>query len=231
MKGITFDEVMKGPVRLRSLAPDNRQIPFYEQIHNRIPFPSRSYPPPLKATAKFLRSGRIEFYKDEDLFLKTGEQLPVHKETFVETEYKKDPSVKGKYKLRLYKLRFVTKNSLYRVHSTHSNNPWLNELQASQPKVYLNPEDATERGIAHGDMVEVYNNRGRVTGQAVIDQGVRKGNCYFYQGWWSRYLKGASYNSLTYPWIKPLHEVYFVPGIWSPTTVWNECLVDVRKVM
>ena len=30
--------------------------------------------------------------------------------------------------------------------------------------------------------------------------------------------------------IKPLHEVYFVPGVWSPTTCWNECLVDVRRV-
>jgi len=36
---------------------------------------------------------------------------------------------------------------------------------------------------------------------------------------------------LTYPWIKPLHEIYFVPGIWSPTTVWNECLVDVRRMI
>ena len=48
--------------------------------------------------------------------------------------------------------------------------------------------------------------------------------------WWSRYLAEEGYNSLTFPWIKPLHEIYFVPGIWSPTTVWNECLVDVRRM-
>lgn len=224
-EGITYDMVKKGPVRLHSTAPKDRQIPFYEQIHDRVAFPPRSYPAPLKATAQFLRSGRIEMYKDEDLFIEEGEQLPVHKETYVETEYKQDPESREKYPLQ-----FVTKNSLYRVHSTHSNNPWLNELQGDSPKVYLNAEEAKERGIEAGDTVEIYNNRGNVRGEAVIDLGSRKGSCYFYQGWWSRYLDGDSFNSLTQPWIKPLHEVYFVPGIWSPTTVWNECLVNVRKV-
>jgi len=224
-KGITLDMLKKGPVRLHSTAPDDRQIPFYEQIHEKVPFPPRSYPPPLKATAKFLKSGRIEFYKDEDLFLKTGEQLPVHKETFLETEYKQDPEAREKYKLR-----FVTKNSLYRVHSTHSNNVWLNELQGHKPKVFLNEADAKERSIHAGDFVEIYNNRGKTKAYAFIDSGCRKGTAIFEQGWWARYLKNESYNSLTMPWIKPLHEIYFVPGIWTPTTVWNECLVDVRRI-
>ncbi|MDW7726710.1 MAG: molybdopterin-dependent oxidoreductase [Candidatus Methanoperedens sp.] len=224
-RNITLDMVKKGPVRLHSRAPNDRQIPFYEQIHDRVPFPPRSYPVPLEATAQFLKSGRIELYKDEELFIEEGEQLPVYKETFLETEYKQDPASREKYPLH-----YITKNSLYRVHSTHSNNPWLNELQGDMPKVYLNAEEAKLRSIEHGDMVEIYNNRGKVQGQAVIDPGSLKGSCYFYQGWWSRYLGGGSYNSLIEPWIKPLHEIYFVPGIWSPTTAWNECLVNVRKV-
>lgn len=222
-KGTTLEMLKKGPVRLHSTAPDDMQIPFYEQINDRVPFPPRSYPAPLKATAQFVRSGRAEFYREEDIFLETSEQLPVHKETFIDTEYKMDPTVREKFKLR-----FMTKNSLYRVHSTHSNNPWLLELQGNKPQVFLNEEDAKERNIKDDDMVEIYNNRGKVKGHAVIDPGCRKGNCYFYQGWWSRYLKDESYNSLTYPWIKPHHEVYFVPGIWTPTTAWNECLVDVK---
>ncbi len=224
-KGITLDMLKKGPVRLHSTVPDDRQIPFYDQIHERVPFPPQSYPPPLKATAKFLKSGRIEFYKDEDLFLKMGEQLPVHKETFADTEYKVDPEARKKYRLR-----FVTKNSLYRVHSTHSNNVWLNELQGHKPKVFLNEADAGERQINAGDFVEIYNNRGKTKAYAVIDSGCRKGTAIFEQGWWARYLKNESYNSLTMPWIKPLHEIYFVPGIWTPTTAWNECLVDVRRI-
>ncbi|EMS77258.1 molybdopterin-dependent oxidoreductase [Desulfotignum phosphitoxidans] len=224
-RGITLDMVKKGPVRLHSTAPDDRQVPFYEQIHDRVPFPPPSYPAPLPATARFVKSGRIEFYKDEDLFLAEGEQLPVCKPTFEDTEYKEDPDA-----LTKYRLRFVTKNSLYRVHSTHSNNVWLNELQGHKPKMFLNPADAAERNIAAHDLVEVYNNRGKTRAWAVIDPGCRRGTLIFEQGWWAKYLQDQSYNSLTRAWIKPLHEIYFVPGIWSPTTVWNECLVDARRI-
>jgi anaerobic selenocysteine-containing dehydrogenase len=172
-----------------------------------------------------VRSGRIEFYKDEDAFLKAGEELPLQKETFAETEYLADPDARERYPLR-----FVTKNSLYRVHSTHSNNPWMVELQDFKPKIFLSRMDAARRDISDGDPVMAFNGRGEVRGYAVIDPGCSEGTCIFEQGWWSRYLQGDSYNSVTYPWIKPLHEVYFVPGMWSPTTCWNECLVDVRRV-
>jgi anaerobic selenocysteine-containing dehydrogenase len=225
-KGITLDMVKKGPVRLHSTAPGDRQVPFYEQVHDRVPFPPPSYPAPLPATARFVKSGRIEFYKDEDLFLAEGEHLPVNKPTFEDTEYREDPDARTRYRLR-----YVTKNSLYRVHSTHSNNVWLNELQGHKPKVFLNPADAAERGIAAEDLVEVYNNRGKTRAYAVIDPGCRRGTLIFEQGWWAKYLQDHSYNSLTRAWIKPLHEIYFVPGIWSPTTVWNECLVDARRII
>ena len=223
--GITLEMLQKGPVRLHSPAPADRQVPFYEQVQHRKPFPPPSYPAPLKATAQFLRSGRIEFYKDEDLFLTEGEQLPVHKETYLETEYKVNPAVREKYRLR-----FVTKNSLYRVHSTHSNNTILLELQDNKAKVFLNPGDAGERGIANGDLVQIFNDRGKTRAYAILDPGCSASTVIFEEGWWSRYLGDESYNSLTFPWIKPLHEIYFVPGMWSPTTVWNECLVDVRRM-
>ncbi len=224
-QGITLAMLQKGPVRLHSPAPGNRQVPFYEQVAERKPFPPPSYPAPIKATAQFLRSGRIEFYKDEDLFLAEGEQLPVHKETFAETEYKVNPKARD-----TYRLRYVTKNSLYRVHSTHSNNRILLELQDNKAKVFLNKNDAGERGIKDGDLVQIYNNRGKTRAYAVLDPGCSLGTAIFEEGWWSRYLGEEGYNSLTFPWIKPLHEIYFVPGMWSPTTAWNECLVDVRRI-
>lgn len=222
---ITLEQLRKGPVRLKSEAPGNRQIPFYEQVQFKKPFPPVSRPAPIEATAQFVKSGRVEFYKDEDIFLELGEALPVHKPPFEDSEYALNPKVKGKYQFV-----FITRNSLYRVHSTHSNNIWMNELQDHRPKVYLNPEDAAEKGIKDGDLVEVYNDRGKVKAYASYDPGIRRNVLVFIQGWWSRYLKGDSYNSLTYPFIKPTHEVYFVPGMWAPNTAWNECLVDVRKV-
>lgn len=224
VEGITLEQLKKGPVRLKSEVPGDRQIPFYEQVQEKKPFPPLSRPAPLASTAQFLKSGRIEFYKDEDIFLELGEGLPVHKPPFEESEYVLHPEARRKYPLV-----FITSNSLYRIHSTHSNNIWLNELQDFKPKVFLHPETAVKKAIQGGDTVEIYNERGRVRAFAVLDPGIGKNVAVFVQGWWSRYLEGDSYNSLTYPFIKPTHEVYFVPGMWAPNTAWNECLVDVRK--
>lgn len=225
VEGITLEQLKKGPVRLKSEVPGNRQIPFYEQIQHKRAFPPESLPAKLEQTAQFIKSGRIEFYKDEDIFLRAGEALPVHKPPFVESEYALNPQAREKYSFT-----FVTRNAIYRVHSTHSNNIWMNELQEGKPHIWLNPADATEKGIKDGDEVEIYNDHGKVTAFAVIDPGAGRKVAVFEEGWWSRYLKGASYNSLTYPFIKPTHEVYFVPGMWAPNTAWNECLCDVRKV-
>ncbi len=224
-KGITLDRLLKeGAVRLNLPAPNKRQIPFWEQIHEKKPFPPPSFPAPLAKTARFVKSGRIEFYKEEDVFIDFGETLPVHKDPFVDTEYKVNPQAKNKYKYA-----FITRNALYRVHSTHSNNITMLELQDFRPRVWMNPETAKEKGIRPGDLVEVYNDRGKVRGYAVIDPGIHPRVIIFEQGWWSRYLRGDSYNTLTYPWVKAVHLAYFVPGIWEPTTAWNECACDVRK--
>ncbi|AAB91056.1 MULTISPECIES: molybdopterin-dependent oxidoreductase [Archaeoglobus] len=225
VEGITLEKLLKGPVRLNLPTPNKRQIPFWEQINLKKPFPPQSYPVPLQKTARFVKSGRIEFYKEEDVFIDLGETLPVHKDPFVDTEYRLNPEAKRKYRYF-----YITRNALYRVHSTHSNNITMLELQDFRPRVWLHPITAKENGIAEGDLVEVYNDRGRVYGYAVLDEGLHPSVIIFEQGWWSRYLRGTSYNSLTFPWIKPTHIVYFVPGIWEPTTAWNEVACAVRKV-
>ncbi len=223
VKGITLDDLMKGPVRLNLPAPGKRQLMFWEQIELKKPFPPVSYPAPLPKTARFVKSGRIEFYKDEDVFIDYGETLPVHKDPFVDTENKMEASKK-------YEFAFITKNSLYRVHSTHSNNLTMLELQDFKAKVWANPETLSEKGIKDGELVEVFNDRGKLYAYAVSDPGLHPKILIFEQGWWSRYLRGTSYNTPLYPWIKSNQVIYFVPGIWEPTTAWNEVAVDIRKV-
>jgi anaerobic selenocysteine-containing dehydrogenase len=103
------------------------------------------------------------------------------------------------------------------------------ELQDFKPGVWMHPRTAAARGIAEGDPVEVFNARGKVYGYAIFDPGLHPDIIVFEQGWWSRYLRGTSYNSLTYPWVKSAHVIYFVPGIWEPTTAWNEAACEVKK--
>jgi anaerobic selenocysteine-containing dehydrogenase len=224
VQDITVEMIKKGPVRINLPTPNKRQIMFYEQVHWLKPFPPPSFPAPLPKTARFVKSGRVEFYKDEDVFIDLGETLPCHKNPFADTENKKTKGTMGEYKLAL-----ITRNALYRVHSTHSNNITLLELQDFKPKVWLNPKAAAKRGIREGDFVEAFNARGKVYGYAVLDPGLHEGVAVFEEGWWSKYTQGASYNTLTYPWIKAAHLIYFTPGVWEPTTAWNETACEVKK--
>ena len=225
VEGITLDDLFQGPVRMNLPTPNKRQIPFWEQINERRPFPPQSYPLPLEKTARFVKSGRIEFYKDEDVFLDLGEELPVHKDPFEETEYRRNPEARTKYPYV-----YITRNSLYRVHSTHSNNITMLELQDFKPKIWMNPKTAQEKGIKEGDLVRAYNDRGEVVGYAAFDPGLHPKVIIFVQGWWSRYLRGKSYNTLTFPWVKPTSLAYYAPGTWEPTTKWNEALCDIEKI-
>ena len=225
VKGITFEDLQKGPVRMNLPAPNKRQIPFWEQINLKKPFPPPSYPLPLSKTARFVKSGRVEFYRDEDVFLDYGEELPVHKDPFEETEYARNPDARNKYPYV-----YITRNSLYRVHSTHSNNITMLELQDYKPRIWMNPKIAQEKGIKEGDLVRAFNDRGEVIGYAAFDPGLHPKVIIFVQGWWSRYLRNTSYNTLTYPWIKPTSLAYYAPGTWEPTTKWNEALCDIEKI-
>ena len=220
---ITVEDLKAGPCKLAHSNPGEKKIPFWEQIHEGLPFPTVSRPNALDAAAKFVKSGRIEFYKDEDRFLEMGEQLPCYKPAFEDTEYAADPEAREKYPFA-----YLTRNSLFRVHATYCNNPFMLELQNDTPKVFMNPDDAEKKGLSQGDVVEVFNSRGKVNGALIVDPGMYPGQVIFDMGWWSRYTGDESYNSLIFPWINPIHEIYYVSSVWSPNMAWNECVCDVR---
>jgi anaerobic selenocysteine-containing dehydrogenase len=226
VEGITLADLQAGPMRLRHDHPGSKRIPFYHQIVDKVPFPPQSLPEVLENTAQFVKSGRIEFYKDEDTFLAQREQVPVYKPPFEDTEYAINPESREKYPFI-----YLTRNSLYRIHSTYSNNPVILELQENKPLLWINPDDAARLGLAEGDHVEAYNDRGVVRGYLTLEPGLYPGQVVFEQGWWSRYTENTSYNSLIRPFINPVHETYYVGAIWSPNMAWNECLCNVRKVV
>ncbi len=220
---LTLEQLREGPGKLAHANPGEKRIPFWEQVHNGDPFPTVSRPNAYDVTAKFVRSGRIEFYRDEDVFLSLDEQLPCYKPAFVDTEWKDDPDGPQKYPFA-----YITRNSVFRIHSTYVNDPLMLEMQDETPKCWMNPADAERLGLASGDLVEVYNSRGQVTAALVCDPGMHTGQVIFDQGWWSEYTDGDSYNSLIYPWINPTNEVYYVSSVWSPNMAWNETACNVR---
>ncbi len=219
--GITLEQLKKGPVRLNVPDPE---VTFHDQIQDLKPFPSRTYPFPLAATQRFVQTGRMEFYKEEDGFLELGEQVPVYKPPF-EAE---DAAAKRTE----YPLVLLSPHERWRVHSTYSNQPWLLEINGGRAEVSIHPRDAESRHIQQGDLVEVRNDRGATQCWARVTEQVRPGTAQIYEGWWwNRYFrKGRGVNELTPDFINPTNEIYFLPNVWSPVTAWKEVLCDVRKV-
>ena len=216
-EGMTLEMLKQGPVRLNVPDPD---IPFLKQINDLEPFPPPSPPAPIEATQVFLPTRRIELYKEEDRFLELGEQVV----TF------KDPYDDGVHDPAEYPLTLLSPHSKWRIHSTYSNNPWLEEIHGGRPKVLIHPQDAAARGIAEDDEIEVFNSRGSLKAWAHVSESAAPGTATLPEGWWQRYFReGKGVNELTSAAINPIHEVWYVPNMWAPSTGWKDCRCEVRR--
>ncbi|MFH1140803.1 MAG: molybdopterin-dependent oxidoreductase [Chloroflexota bacterium] len=171
---------------------------------------------PRAATASEVKfhtpSGKMEFYVER--LRQLGEELPVHKEPL---ESARTPLA------RKYPLVFVQVHSRFRTHSMFANNPWIREINP-QPVVEINPADALPRQIANGDMVLVFNDRGRAKLRARLNDGIRPGIVNITQGWWFRDFAEGGFNALTSDAVNPAQNVAFEPNM-----AMNDVLVEVKK--
>lgn len=216
-RGMTLEKLRAGPLRLNVPDPD---VPFLSQIEDLEPFPPRSLPSPLAATQRFVPTGRIEFYKEEDRFLELGETVPTHLE----------PHDDGVHDPQRYPLTLLSPHSKWRIHSTYANNPWLQEIHGNKPKVMIHPEDARKRGIRDGDEIDVVNGRGQLGAWAHVTESARPGCVTLHEGWWPRFFRsGKGVNELTTSEVNPIHEIHHVPNTWAPSTPWKDCRCEVRR--
>ncbi|MFR1167265.1 molybdopterin dinucleotide binding domain-containing protein [uncultured Adlercreutzia sp.] len=66
-----------------------------------------------------------------------------------------------------------------------------------EPLLHISRPDADNRGIASGDVVEVFNDRGRCVVKAVVDDALPEALCYIPKGWQrSQFIEGG-YQELT----------------------------------
>jgi anaerobic selenocysteine-containing dehydrogenase len=217
-EGITLAALRDGPVRLNVPDPD---IPFLRQVNDLEPFPPVSLPAAPEATAAFLPTRRIELYKEEARFRELGETVPTYR----------DPHDDGVHDPAGYPLTFLTPHSKWRIHSSYGNSPWLTEIHGGRPFVLVHPEDAAARGIADGDVVEVFNTRGSFRAWAQLSEAAGRGAVTLPEGWWPRdFAAGKGVNELTTSEVNPIHEVHFVPNMWSPSTGWKDCRCEMRRV-
>jgi anaerobic selenocysteine-containing dehydrogenase len=126
-------------------------------------------------------SGRVEFYS-ETLRQEGLPPLP----TYVPIRESRDnPAIGGRYPLRCH----VPPNRFF-LNSSFSQSALLRARQGG-PTVVLHPADAAARRIAPGDLVAVFNDRGRALFTAVVSEDTQPGQVVVEGIWWHKFMPGG----------------------------------------
>jgi trimethylamine-N-oxide reductase (cytochrome c) len=123
-------------------------------------------------------SGKIEIYSEKIASFKYDD-CPPHPTWLPPSEWLGSP------KARTYPLHMISGHPKYRLHSQLDNTfiRDMYEVNEREP-VWINPGDAAARGIAQGDVVRVFNDRGQVLAGAVVTDRVRPSVIKLHEGGW-----------------------------------------------
>ncbi|HHQ13661.1 MAG TPA: hypothetical protein ENK16_01420, partial [Chromatiales bacterium] len=161
MSKVSFDKLMKQGI-IRVDDADGVQFGRNSAYGNHILERVRDKKPYKTLT------GRQQFYLDHDWFLQEGEGLP---------GYKAPLAIEG------YGLRLVMGHARHGVHSHYRDDSLLVSLQRGEPDIYVNPDDARQRGVADGDLIRVYNSYGSFIVMAHVSATTPPGSLFMYHGW------------------------------------------------
>ncbi|RBQ31877.1 biotin sulfoxide reductase [Arcobacter sp. FW59] len=87
--------------------------------------------------------------------------------------------------IKKYPLHLLSPHPTYRIHS-QLDNTWVqnvHKVQGREP-IRISPNDANKFGIRDGEVVEVYNDRGRVLAGVVVTNTIRDGVVAIEEGAW-----------------------------------------------
>lgn len=91
----------------------------------------------------------------------------------------------GSDKAQTFPLHLISNQPATRLHSQYDNGGYsqASKVQGREP-VWINPDDAKDRGIADGDIVRLFNERGACLAGAVVTAQVRPGVLQLSTGAW-----------------------------------------------
>ncbi|OTQ31107.1 dimethyl sulfoxide reductase subunit A [Gilliamella apicola] len=169
----SFDETDGMGVIDRKLANSDNHVALQtfrdDPVKNPLNTPSGKIELYSEALAKI--ANEWEFDEDDKLY-----PIPAYLPAIEGSE---DKQQKQKYPLQL--IGFHIKGH---CHSSYSNLPQLREAVASS--IWINPFDAASRQIRHGQLVEVYNDRGRLYIPAKVTPRILPGVIAIPQGLWAK---------------------------------------------
>jgi molybdopterin guanine dinucleotide-containing S/N-oxide reductase-like protein len=128
-------------------------------------------------------SGKFEFYSErlQQHFPDDPERPPSAQ--WVEKGETHDERTSSE-RAKEYPLLVMSNHPRWRVHANHDDMKWVREAPTCKitgpdgykyEPLWINPEDAAERGIKNGDVVEIYNERGRVLAGAYVTERIMPG--------------------------------------------------------
>jgi biotin/methionine sulfoxide reductase len=123
-------------------------------------------------------SGRIELHS-ETIAGFGYDDCPGHPVWFAPSEYQGAP------RAARYRLHLLTSQPTARLHSQLDQGrvSLASKIQGREP-IRLHPADAAARGLAQGQVVRVFNDRGACLGGVVLDEGLREGVAVMSTGAW-----------------------------------------------
>lgn len=135
-------------------------------------------------------SGKIEFFSQNlaKHFPDDKERPPVPH--WIEKGESHDERISSE-RTKKYPLLLMSNHGRWRVHAQCDDISWMREAPTCKVKgpdgykyepLWMNPEDATQRGIKDGDIVKIYNERGAVLGGAYVTERIMPGVVYMDHG-------------------------------------------------
>lgn len=116
-----------------------------------------------------------------------------------------------------YPLQLTNRKITRTVHGTYSQVAWLKEVAKAEHTLLMNPKDAQARGIADGDRVRVFNDRGELKLKVEVTEWIMDSVVSVENGWWAS--EGGSASLLSNDKAEPLSNGHTL----------NNTLVQVEK--
>jgi anaerobic selenocysteine-containing dehydrogenase len=90
-----------------------------------------------------------------------------------------------------YPLAFISPPAHHFLNSTFSAQPVFVRREGGEPSLTIHPADAAARGIAEGQMVRTFNDRGEFLARAHVSDAAREGVVVGLSIWWAKMCPGG----------------------------------------
>ena len=157
-------------------------------------------------------SGRMEVYYDA--MVPFGQELP----QWEPCREIADEALRARFPLQLTNTR-----TRFRIHNQFNDSDWLQLMY--EPLIMLNPADMESRGLATGDVVRVYNDRGSFKVHAAANSAIRPGSTRIYEAATADYTVEGNLQSVT-------NNTMIERGydlICGPVIPFSDTLVEIEK--